>query len=124
MFIMLFMSEGRLFEDKVRIAILMDFYGSLLAEKTQDIMYLSLDEDMSLAEIAEIKEISRQAVHDSIKRGEEHLSRYESALGFAKKTLKTRELVTTMRTKINSCSGKLDQDESLKQILDELELMF
>jgi len=60
---------------------LLDLYGELLTDKQRDMLELYYNDDLSLAEIAEHYEISRQGVHDSIKRGEEALEEYERVLG-------------------------------------------
>ncbi|MBR6044322.1 MAG: putative DNA-binding protein [Ruminococcus sp.] len=60
---------------------LLDLYGELLTEKQRDMLELYYNDDLSLAEIAEHYEISRQGVHDSIRRGEEALEEYERVLG-------------------------------------------
>lgn len=110
------MSETSLFQDKYQIAFLMDFYGALLSERTQEIMLLSLDEDMSLGEIATLKKISRQAVHDSIKRGEENLIRYESVLHLARKALAGRELIGELRDLLPQDV----EDERIEPLLEQL----
>lgn len=64
----------------LRMNQLFDFYQALLTEKQQQMLELYYEEDLSLAEIAEHYEISRQAVHDNIKRGEHALEDYEAKL--------------------------------------------
>ena len=64
----------------VRIAELLSVYGDLLPERMQTMLLSYYSDDMSLSEIAEQADVSRQAVHDSLKRGEEHLERYEASL--------------------------------------------
>lgn len=68
-------------DKKLATSDLLDIYGELLTEKQRDMLELYYNDDLSLAEIAEHYEISRQGVHDSIKRGEETLNEYERVLG-------------------------------------------
>lgn len=64
----------------LEIAILLDFYGGLLTEKQRDMIDLYYNEDLSLGEIAQHRNITRQGVRDSIKRGEEYLLELEEKL--------------------------------------------
>ena len=64
----------------VDICFLLDFYGQLLTKKTREILELHYAEDMSLAEISDQYSITRQAVHDTIKRGVTTLQEYEEKL--------------------------------------------
>ena len=68
-------------DKKLETSDLLDIYGELLTEKQRDMLELYYNDDLSLAEIAEHYEISRQGVHDSIRRGEEALEEYERVLG-------------------------------------------
>ena len=65
-------------------SILLDVYGSLLTEKQLEMMQLYYDEDLSLSEIGEQFNISRQGVHDSLKRSEQALDELEQKLGILK----------------------------------------
>ena len=65
-------------------SILLDVYGSLLTEKQLEMMQLYYDEDLSLSEIGEQFGISRQGVHDSLKRSEQSLDELEERLGILK----------------------------------------
>jgi predicted DNA-binding protein YlxM (UPF0122 family) len=70
-----------------RTALLMDFYRGLLTVKQRTVMSYYFEDDMSLSEISEEMNISRQAVHDIIKRSEKILEKYETQLKLVKKYL-------------------------------------
>ncbi|KRW92609.1 cell division protein FtsY [Alicyclobacillus tengchongensis] len=63
-----------------RIGDLYAFYEPLLTERQRQIVELYHFEDMSLAEIGSVLSISRQAVHDQLRRVGEQLEVYEAAL--------------------------------------------
>ena len=67
--------------EHVELGMLLSRYGALLTERQRTLLSLSVDEDLSLSEIAEQAGISRQAVLDAIKRAESQLRAFEDALG-------------------------------------------
>ncbi len=71
--------------DRFEIAALRDFYGALLTKRQDEMLRMRYDEDLSFGEIAEVCQVSRQAVLDSINKGEKHLAEYENALGLMDK---------------------------------------
>lgn len=72
-------------EDVSEVAVLLDFYGQLLTERQYEIMDLHYNSDLSLGEIAEDLGISRQGVHDSIRKAKQTLTDYEKRLGLAER---------------------------------------
>ena len=72
---------------------LLDFYGQLLTERMRSTLELHFAEDMSLAEIAEQENISRQAVHDAITRGRRSLEEYEAKLGLIKRFMSQQSVI-------------------------------
>ena len=76
---------------------LFDFYGELLTEHHRTVYADALYNDMSLGEIAEEQGISRQGVHDLIKRCDRLLQDYESKLHlverFAREKAAVREIL-------------------------------
>ena len=62
-------------EKNVKMGMLLDIYGELLTKKQQDILDLYFNNNLSLAEIAEEVNVTRQAVRDSIMKGEKKLFR-------------------------------------------------
>ena len=68
-------------QDRIRFGTLYEVYGGLLTEKQQHCLRLYFYEDYSLAEIAADMQVSRQAIHDLLRRVEKLLAHYESLLG-------------------------------------------
>lgn len=68
-------------EERVECSRLLDLYGGLLSERQKTFLYLHCNEDLSLAEIAEANNVSRQAVHDAVTKGKRALRKYENHLG-------------------------------------------
>lgn len=78
--------------DKVlQITLLYDFYGELLTEKQRSVIELYYQDDYSLNEIGDRCGITRQAVHEMIKRTEKILMQYEEKLLLVDKFLKQKE---------------------------------
>ena len=107
-------------------ALLYDFYGELLTEHQRSIYEDAVCNDMSLGEIAEENGISRQGVHDLIRRCDKILQDYESKLHLVERFTKAKtqlgEIVAL--TQDENCLG---QEESIRrirqlavQLLDEL----
>lgn len=69
---------------KPYISLLYDFYGELLKDSQQQVVELYVNEDLSLSEVAELLNISRQGVRDSLRRAEQKLNEYEAKLGLLK----------------------------------------
>ena len=64
--------------DALTMTLLYDYYGELLTEKQRGLFDLYYNQDYSLSEIASAAGISRQGVHDMIKRGNHTLEEYEA----------------------------------------------
>lgn len=80
-------------EKIVQQGLLYDFYGELLTPHQQKIYEDVVINDMSLSEIAEEQGISRQGVHDLIKRCDKSLQGYEEKLRLVEKFQETKRLV-------------------------------
>ena len=77
-------------------ALLFDFYGELLTEHQKEIYEQFVLEDLSLGEIAKEAGISRQGVHDLIRRCNQTLKGYEEKLHLIEKFLAIKEKVKTI----------------------------
>ncbi|WP_213423297.1 putative DNA-binding protein [Bhargavaea massiliensis] len=85
-----------LLEKTTRMNFLFDFYQALLTEKQRSYMDLYYLNDLSLGEIAEQYEISRQAVYDNIRRTEAMLEEYEQKLQLFSKFRQRLEAVDAL----------------------------
>ena len=88
------------------MALLADFYGPLLTEKQQNVWDLHYQQDLSLAEIAETEHISRQAIHDLLKRTERILTEYEEKLGLVKRFWTERQKLIEVQELLQGLSGR------------------
>ena len=70
---------------------LLDFYGSMLGEKQRRLFASYYDDDLSLAEIADLEGMSRQGVRDAVKRAENQLYEMEERLGLARRFLEVQK---------------------------------
>ncbi|NLI91403.1 MAG: YlxM family DNA-binding protein [Peptococcaceae bacterium] len=85
-------------------ALLYDFYGPLLTTKQGNIWDLYYQQDYTLAEIAAEEGISRQAVHDLLKRTEKILESYEEKLGLISRFLREKEKLVEIQTLLDKIS--------------------
>ena len=69
----------------LKISYLLDFYGDMLTQKQREVIDAYYNEDLSLAEIAQEWDITRQGVRDAIKRAEQQLFEMEERLGLARR---------------------------------------
>ena len=83
----------RTMEKIVEQTLLYDFYGELLTDHQKKVYEDVVFNDLSLSEAAEVHGISRQGVHDLIRRCGQALQNYEAKLGLVEKFLKTQEKV-------------------------------
>jgi len=73
------------------VNLLYDFYGQLLTGHQRKFVELYYGQDLSLGEIAGHCRLSRQAVHDVLKRAEGALFKYEEKLGLVNRFLEQRK---------------------------------
>lgn len=98
-------------EKSVEIGTLYAFYGGLLTQKQQDALRLHYEEDLSLGEIAEELEVSRQNVHELISRSAQKLRKYEQALGGVSRARETAQALRRAQEMLESMHGLSNQDK-------------
>lgn len=104
-------------DKNVRLSILCDLYGKLLTEKQFEFLNDYYNNDLSLSEIAENNNITRQAVRDIIKKGEKKLFEYEEKLFFMKRMLNQEKTIQHILSEL----AKIEKDSSDKKVANILE---
>lgn len=108
-------------------SLLFDFYGQLLSKRQQEVMALYHEENLSLSEIADEFGISRQAVHDTLKKAELALGEYERKLGLVGKLAASKKAINDIDKKIDCMTERISDAEivselkEIKQIINTLE---
>ena len=83
--------------DTLEMTLLYDYYGDLLTERQKMCFDLRHNQDLSLAEIAEELNVSRQGVHDNLSRAEALLKNMEEKTGCVRRDLACRKAMRTVR---------------------------
>ena len=100
-------------EKIVEQGLLYDFYGELLTEHQKQIYEAAVYNDMSLTEIADEQGISKQGVHDLIKRCTKSLQEYENKLHMIRRF----EAIKAQAERLREASGG---DKDLMDISDKI----
>jgi len=95
-------------DERIYLNDLYDLYGKLLNDIQRKYFEYYYFDNLSLGEIADLLDVSRNAVHKNIKLVETKLNDYESKLELYKKNIKLQKII-----------GKIE-DKNLKKELDEL----
>jgi predicted DNA-binding protein YlxM (UPF0122 family) len=98
----------------VRRSLLFDFYGELLTEHQKKIFREVVFDDFSISEVAADEGISRQGVHDMIRRSEKALESYEQRLQLVDRFLKIREQIDSVLELTEHPAG--NEEEALRRI--------
>lgn len=99
---------------------LYDFYGELLTDHQKKIYEAAVFEDMSLSEIGAEFGISRQGVHDLIKRCDKILRDYEEKLHLLQRFEETKKMANQIHA-LSSNANESSDLESLRQKILEIE---
>lgn len=110
-------------EEKIKISILCGIYGNLLTEKQYQILDDYYNNDLSLSEIAENNQITRQAVKDMINKGTAKLLEYEEKLLFMDKTLKQEKIVNEIIEDLSNVESSEFSENKKSKIMKKLKLL-
>ncbi len=94
-------------EDVYEIVVLLDFYGQLLTKRQYDILDLHYNNDLSLGEIGEMLGISRQGVHDSIRKAKITLAGFEERLGLISRFREQEKNVSLALEHLRQVNGEM-----------------
>lgn len=106
-------------EKIVEQGLLYDFYGELLTEHQRSVYEDAVYNDLSLAEIAEEYDISKQGVHDLLNRCTKSLIGYENRLHMIEKTDRIRKELETLLS--IACDQGADADKLRMSIKNAVE---
>ncbi len=100
-------------EKNILMSMLLDMYGKLLTTKQQDILDLYYNQNLSLAEIAEDIDITRQGVRKILVDGEKKLQNYESKLGLLERKQTNSKIIEELIEETDDVGFK----EKLRKLL-------
>ncbi len=103
-------------EERVYVAILMKYYGNLLTNKQKEVLSMYVDNNLSLQEVSEELDISRQAVKDTLDKAINTLNKTEESLKFISRD---KKLIKFINSKANKEIDEITKKELLSILEDE-----
>lgn len=105
-------------EKNIEISMLCEIYKNMLTEKQAELLDQYYNKDFSLSEIAENYNITRQAVRDNIKSGENKLYDLEEKLKIKEKISNQKEIIENILKKLDEI--KTEDTYKIKNIKKHL----
>ncbi len=100
-------------DKNIKISMLLEIYGAFLTDKQQDLLDLYYNQNLSLSEIADDVDITRQGVRKVLVDGEKKLLNYESKLHILEKKLKNDKIIEEILKETEDVNVK----EKIKQLI-------
>ncbi|MBQ7412473.1 MAG: DNA-binding protein [Clostridia bacterium] len=110
-----------MFEKNLNISLLLDFYGDILTERQKDMLDFYYNDDLSLAEIADNYDISRQGVRSVLKKGENILINMEEKLHLAERFSSVQEKSSKIASELEEISRHINNEEISAKIIALIE---
>lgn len=107
-------------EKNVEISVLCELYGKALTEKQYEVLTDYYNNDLSLSEIAENNNITRQAVRDIIKKGENKLYELEENISLMKKVLAEGKIVNNIEKELDEIEKLTNSDKEVIQKINNI----
>ena len=106
-----------MFEKNLNISLLLDFYGDILSERQKDMLDFYYNDDLSLAEIADNYEISRQGVRSVLKKGENILINMEEKLHLAERFSSMQKKSSKIASELEDLTHNIENKEISDKII-------
>ncbi|MFR2534598.1 MAG: putative DNA-binding protein [Clostridia bacterium] len=106
-------------EKNVKISMLCEIYGKLLTQKQLEVLTDYYNNDLSLSEIAQNNGITRQAVRDIIKKGENKLFELEEKLLFMEKMMEQEKCLQEVLNELSKIEDA-SSDKKIEKILNHV----
>lgn len=109
-------------EEKVKISILCDLYGKMLTETQLTYVNDFYNNDLSLTEIAENNNVSRQAIKDIIDKSTKKLLSYEEKMCLMSNNFENQKLINKIINELNKIENESTEKniKEIKQLLNRL----
>lgn len=104
-----------------KMSILYDYYGILLPHKQNRIFTLYHEDNLSLSEIGQELGVSKQGVHDALKKAENALESFESKLGLVANSNKNEVIIHKIRQEIYKAKKEKIDTNSVLKILNNID---
>ena len=98
--------------DALQMTLLFDYYGELLTDRQRMCFDLRHNQDLSLAEIAQELNVSRQGVHDNLSRAEALLLNMEEKTGCVSRDLACRRAARQIIASAQKLANHSDKEVS------------
>jgi predicted DNA-binding protein YlxM (UPF0122 family) len=108
-------------DKKVDYGLLSSYYGALLTERQRSMLSLFCDEDLTLTEVADQLQVSRQCVGDTLQRAYGRLDQLEASLGLMKRFDILQTSMSACRALIIKAVNGGDKPDHLGQALKILD---
>lgn len=99
-------------DKNIKISMLLEIYGKMLTDRQADTVDLYYNQNLSLSEIADEVNITRQAVRKSLIEAEKNLFEYEEKLKFLERNIQRKEKIDEIL--------KMIEDEKIARLIEEL----
>ena len=107
-------------EKNVEISVLCQLYGKALTNKQYEVLTDYYNNDLSLSEIAENNNITRQAVRDIIKKGENKLYELEENISLMKKVINEEKIIANIEKELDEIKKITNSDNEVAKKINNI----